>query len=68
MALPGGEVVIVMVEGLVESLIIGRDTGYVVKGLEELLCLVQVSLPLGVGARLDDAEEVRSNLAAVLRL
>lgn len=66
--LPGRQVVIVVVEGLVEALVIRRDARDVVECLEELLRLVQVALPLRVGARLDSVEEVGADFAAVLRL
>ena len=57
-ALTGGQVVVVVVKGCVEPTIVGRDAGDVVEGLEELLSLVQMSLPLGVSARLNGVEEI----------
>lgn len=67
-ALPGGEVVVVVVKRDVEALVIGRHPRYVVQERVEVPGLGEVGVPRGVGGRLDAVEEFGASGAAVLRL
>ena len=68
MALAGGEVVKVVVEGGVEALVIGGYAGDVVEGGEEGGCCGEMGLPAGVGGGFYAVCERTTRGAAVLGL